>query len=252
MTGPEVVSLKDVRAHYNGTPALENINLSVFEHEFLGIIGPNGGGKSTLLKVILGLVRPDKGSLTVLGTSPDKSRGKIGYVPQYSNYDRNFPVSVREVVMMGRYGKAGLLKPYGREGREAVQKALGRVEMLDHAGSQIGQLSGGQQQRALIARALVAEPQLLLLDEPTASVDATVQTEFYELLRQLKKEMTIIMVSHDIGAISVVVDNIACLNIHMFYHGTSEIDTETLEATYKCPVHIVSHGQVFYRGSKDL
>jgi zinc transport system ATP-binding protein len=251
MAGREVVSLKNVRVSYNGSPALDDINLSVFEHDFLGVIGPNGGGKSTLLKVLLGLIKPERGTVTVLGSLPEQSRSKIGYVPQYSNYDRNFPVTVMDVVMMGRYGRTGFLRPYGKSGRQAAEKALGKVEMLGHAASQIGQLSGGQQQRTFIARALVAEPQLLLLDEPTASVDATMQTEFYKLLEQLKKEMTIIMVSHDIGAISVVVDKIACLNVNMFYNGTSEIDPATLEATYKCPVHMVAHGEVQHTGPKE-
>jgi len=247
MNAPDVVRLEDVWVRYNGTPALEGINLQVAEHDFLGIIGPNGGGKSTLLKVILGLIRPERGMATVLGSPPDKIRSRIGYVPQYSNYDHNFPVSVIEVVMMGRYGKVGLLKPYGRIDKQAAEKALGRVGMLDHAGTQIGQLSGGQQQRAFIARALVSEPQLLLLDEPTASVDSAMQTDFYELLEHLKEEMAIIMVSHDIGAVSVFVDKIACLNVQLYYHGSREITPEILEATYKCPVQLIAHGDVPHR-----
>ncbi len=217
------------------------------EQRCIIITGPNGGGKSTLLKVILGLIQPERGRVTVLGNPPEKSRGRTGYVPQYSNYDHNFPVSVIEVVTMGRYGKAGLLKPYGRTDKEAAQRALGRVGMLDHAGSQIGQLSGGQQQRAFIARALVSEPQLLLLDEPTASVDSAMQTDFYELLGHLKEEMAIIMVSHDIGAVSVFVDKIACLNVQLYYHGSREITPEILEATYKCPVQLIAHGDVPHR-----
>ena len=247
MNAPDVVRLEDVWVRYNGTPALEGINLNVAEHDFLGIIGPNGGGKSTLLKVILGLIKPERGMVTVMGNPPDKSRSRTGYVPQYSNYDHNFPVSVIEVVTMGRYGKAGLLKPYGRIDKQAAEKALRRVGMLDHAGSQIGQLSGGQQQRAFIARALVSEPQLLLLDEPTASVDSAMQTDFYELLELLKEEMAIIMVSHDIGAVSVFVDKIACLNVQLYYHGSREITPEILEATYKCPVQLIAHGDVPHR-----
>ena len=247
MNEPDVVRLEDVWVRYNGTPALEGINLKVAEHDFLGIIGPNGGGKSTLLKVILGLIKPERGMVTVMGNPPDKSRNRTGYVPQYSNYDHNFPVSVIEVVTMGRYGKAGLLKPYGRIDKQAAEKALRRVGMLDHAAAQIGQLSGGQQQRAFIARALVSEPQLLLLDEPTASVDSAMQTDFYELLELLKEEMAIIMVSHDIGAVSVFVDKIACLNVQLYYHGSREITPEILEATYKCPVQLIAHGDVPHR-----
>jgi len=247
LSSTDIVRLENVWVSYNGTPALEDINLGVDEHDFLGIIGPNGGGKSTLLKVILGLIRPQRGMVTVLGNRPERSRSRIGYVPQYSNYDHNFPVSVIEVVTMGRYGNAGLLKPYARIDKQAAEKALGRVGMLDHAGAQIGRLSGGQQQRAFIARALVSEPRLLLLDEPTASVDSATQTNFYELLAKLKKEMAIIMVSHDIGAISVFVDKIACLNVQLYYHGSREITPEILEATYKCPVQLIAHGEVPHR-----
>ncbi|MFA5400193.1 MAG: ABC transporter ATP-binding protein [Dehalococcoidia bacterium] len=226
---------------------MEGVNLAVGEHDFLGVIGPNGGGKSTLLKVILGLIRPQRGVVTVLGNLPDRIRNRIGYVAQHSDYDRDFPVSVMEVVLMGRYGKRGMLKPYNGSDREAAEKVLARVGMLSHAHSQIGQLSGGQQQRTFIARALVSDPALLLLDEPTASVDSAMQTDFYELLEELKKEMAIIMVSHDIGAVSVFVDKIACLNVQLYYHGSREITSEILEATYKCPVQLIAHGDIPHR-----
>jgi zinc transport system ATP-binding protein len=243
----DVLKLENVSVSYGSHAVLDNINLTVGEHDFLGIIGPNGGGKSTLLKAILGLVQPDSGTITVLGNSPEKSRSKIGYVPQYNNYDHAFPVSVQEVVTMGRYSRTGLFKYYGKKDNQAVQGALEKVGMFDHASTQIGQLSGGQQQRVFIARALVSEPELLLLDEPTASVDSAMQTEFYELLEDLKKEMTIIMVSHDIGAVSVFVDKIACLNQQLFYHGSKEITSDVLEATYKCPVQLIAHGEVPHR-----
>jgi len=243
----DTVRLENVWVSYNGTPALEGVNLVVGEHDFLGVIGPNGGGKSTLLKVILGLIRPQRGVVTVLGNLPDSSRNRIGYVAQHSDYDRDFPVSAIEVVLMGRYGKRGMLKPYNGSDREAAEKVLDRVGMLAHAHSQIGQLSGGQQQRTFIARALVSDPALLLLDEPTASVDSAMQTDFYELLEELKKEMAIIMVSHDIGAVSVFVDKIACLNVQLYYHGSREITSEILEATYKCPVQLIAHGDIPHR-----
>jgi zinc transport system ATP-binding protein len=251
MAASDTVRLENVWVSYNGTPALEGVNLAVGEHDFLGVIGPNGGGKSTLLKVILGLIRPQRGVVTVLGNLPDRSRNRIGYVAQHSDYDRDFPVSVMEVVLMGRYGKRGMLKPYNGSDREAAEKVLARVGMLSHAHSQIGQLSGGQQQRTFIARALVSDPALLLLDEPTASVDSAMQTDFYELLEELKKEMAIIMVSHDIGAVSVFVDKIACLNVQLYYHGSREITSEILEATYKCPVQLIAHGDIPHRVLKE-
>jgi len=249
--GKDIVELADVWAGYDGTSALEGINLSIEEHDFLGIIGPNGGGKTTLLKVILGLVRPYQGRVSVLGRDPHAGRGLIGYVPQYNLFDRDFPISVRDVTLMGRHGHAGLLRRYGRDDRAAARSALETVSMLDHADRQMGKLSGGEQQRVLIARALASEPRLLLLDEPTASVDATTQTEFYELLDGLKQRMAIVLVSHDISAISVHVDKIACLNRQLFHHGSPEIEAEVLEATYQCPVQVIAHGTIPHRVLKE-
>ena len=247
----EIVRLKDIRVSYGDIPALDDVTLSIFQHDFLGIIGPNGGGKSTLLKVMLGLVKPDSGSVSVFGKPPEQARSRIGYVPQRLVFDLDFPASVRDVVMMGHYGKTGLFRRYNREDKAMAEKALARVGMLDHGNKQIGRLSGGEQQRVFIARALVAEPELLLLDEPTASIDSNMQTEFYELLEELKRSLTIVMVSHDIGAISVYVDKIACLNRQLYYHGSKEITSEILEATYKCPVQLIAHGTVPHRVLKE-
>ena len=247
MAHEEVVRLEDIWVHYNGTPILEGINLSVEQGDFLGVIGPNGGGKTTLLKVILGLITPSQGKILVLGKTPEKSRNNIGYVPQFNLFDRDFPISVWDVVLIGRYGRAGLLRRYSGEDRRTVQEVLQTVGMLDYKNRQIGKLSGGEQQRVFIARALVSNPELLLLDEPTASVDPTMQTEFYELLERLKQQMAIVLVSHDISAISIYVDKIACLNRQLFYHGSKEIGPEVLEATYKCPVQMIAHGTFPHR-----
>jgi zinc transport system ATP-binding protein len=251
MKSEEVVSIKDIWVHYGGIPILEGISLSVERGDFLGIIGPNGGGKTTLLKVILGLVDPSRGEVYVLGQSPEKSRHHIGYVPQHNLFDRDFPINVRDTVLMGCNGTAGLIKRYSREDKERAQGAMKTVGMLSYQNNQIGKLSGGEQQRVFIARALVSRPKLLLLDEPTASVDPAMQTDFYELLERLKQEMTIIMVSHDISAISIYVDKIACLNRQLFYHGSKEIEPEILEATYKCPVQMIAHGTIPHRVLKE-
>jgi len=249
--GEDVVKLQDVWARYDGENVLEGINLSIGQDDFLGIIGPNGGGKTTLLKVILGLVTPTHGTVSVLGKLPRRSRTSIGYVPQVTVFDRDFPINVWHVVLMGRYGSTGLVKRYGKADKEAAQKALETVGISSLKHRQIGKLSGGEQQRVLIARALVAQPKLLLLDEPTASVDPTMQTEFYELLERLKTEMAIVMVSHDISAVSIHVDKIACLNRQLYYHGYKEISPEILEATYKCPVQMIAHGTVPHRVLKE-
>lgn len=251
MSPQEVVKLEDVWVQYNGIPVLEGINLSVLQDDFLGIIGPNGGGKTTLLKVILGLTKPARGRVTVLGKEPEKSRNKIGYVPQHNLFDRSFPVDVGDVVLMGRYGRTGLFRRYDHEDRGRTQEALQTVGMLDHKDRQVGSLSGGELQRVLIARALVADPDLLLLDEPTASVDPAMQTEFYELLERLKQRMAIMLVSHDISAVSIYVDKIACLNRQLHYHGSKEITPEILEATYKCPVQMIAHGVIPHRVLKE-
>jgi zinc transport system ATP-binding protein len=251
MSDTEVVKLEGVWVQYNGVPILEGINLAIEQDDFLGIIGPNGGGKTTLLKVILGLISPSHGKVSVLGKPPEKSRSNIGYVPQHNLFDRDFPINVWDVVLMGRYGKSGLFRRYSSEDRRATQDALQTVGMLDYKDRQMGKLSGGELQRIFIARALVAEPKLLLLDEPTASVDPAMQTEFYELLEKLKKQMAIVLVSHDISAVSIYVDKLACLNRQLHYHGSKEITPEILEATYKCPVQMIAHGLVPHRVLKE-
>jgi len=251
MNGSEVVRLQKVRVKYNDVTVLEDISISILQHDFLGIIGPNGGGKSTLLKVILGLVKPTSGSVLVFGKAPEQARSRIGYVAQRPAFDRDFPASVQDVMMMGRFSKVGLFHRYTQADRDAVEKALVRVGMAKFRRNQIGRLSGGQQQRVFVARALVSQPELLLLDEPTASIDPGMQTEFYELLQKLKENLTIIMVSHDIGAVSVYVDKIACLNGQLYYHGSKELTTEILEATYKCPVQLITHGEVPHRVLKE-
>ena len=242
MVPQEIASLKDVWTDYDGVTALEGVTLSLHEHDFLGIIGPNGGGKTTLIKVMLGLVKPCRGEVRVLGDIPGKQRKSIGYIPQYSLFDRDFPVSVWDVALMGRLGRARRFRKYADADKEATLGALETVGMVDLKDSQIGKLSGGQQQRVFLARALVTEPKLLLLDEPMASVDVSLQTGLYDLLEKLTEKMAIVMVSHDIGAISVHVNKIACLNRKLFYHNSKEIRAEELEATYKCPVQLIAHG----------
>ena len=246
-----LVKIEDIWVYYDGLLVLEDISLSVDDGDFVGIIGPNGGGKTTLLKVILGLVKPARGHISIMGESPERARGRIGYVPQYNLFDRDFPINVQDVVLMGRLGNKGLLRYYGQEDVELMRQALSYVGMLSYQSQQIGKLSGGELQRVLIARALVSDPKLLLLDEPTASVDTAIQTEFFELLEKLKNDMAIIMVSHDISAVSVYVDKIACLNQRLYYHGSKEITPETLEATYKCPVQMIAHGIVPHWVLKD-
>lgn len=239
-----IVSIKDLWVVREGHPVLEDINFELDEGDFLGLIGPNGGGKSTLLKVMLGLIKPDRGEVRIFGLEPSHARRYVGYVPQKTLFDPNFPVTALEVVLMGRYSITGLFRRYSSTDREAALQALEAVGMRDLAEREIGVLSGGQQQRVFVARSLVSQPRLLLMDEPTAGVDAAQQTEFYELLCRLNRKMgiAIVLVSHDLTAVSKYVNKIACLNQRLYYHGSKELTTEDIEKAYGCPVEMIAHG----------
>ena len=235
-----IINLKNIFFYYNQFPVLENINFSIRQNDFLAIIGPNGGGKTTLLKIILGLLKPDRGKVKVFGKDPREGRKLIGYLPQYAYFDLSFPVNVFDLVIMGRYN--GLFKRYSWEDRESVINALEIVGMFKYRKRHISMLSTGQLQRVLIARAIVRKPKLLLLDEPTAGLDPKMQKSVYELFQELSSRMAIVFVTHDIGAISVYVEKIACLNRKLFYHGPKEGSLGKLEEAYKCPVEILAHG----------
>lgn len=236
------VLLKDISFAYNGTEVLRRVNLKVRSGEFLAVIGPNGGGKTTLLKILLGLLNPMEGDVKVLGVDPVSARPMIGYVPQRSNYERDFPISVWDTTLMGRLSRGTLRRACNHEDQEAAKEALAAVDMLDFKNRQIGQLSEGQRQRVFVARALASRPKLLLLDEPTASVDVVMQTGIYQLLTKIKQSLTIVLVTHDIGVIASYVDKIACLGGEMFYHDSKEIRAEDLEKMYSCPVELIAHG----------
>jgi zinc transport system ATP-binding protein len=251
MVEPTVIELRGVLVRYGDLPVLESIDLSVERHDFLGVIGPNGGGKSTLLKVILGLVKPESGEVKVLGDAPERVRHAMGYVSQRPDFSRDFPASVWDVVLMGRAAMRGLVRRYDADDRAAAEDALERVGMAHFRDKQVGSLSGGELQRVFIARALVGKPEILLLDEPLASIDPAMQSDFYELLQSLRPNLTIVMVSHDIGAVSVHVNTIACLNRRLFCHGAQELTPEILEATYQCPVQFIAHGPVPHRVLKE-
>ena len=240
----EIVSIDNLWIFREEHAILEDINLKLERADFLGLIGPNGGGKSTLLKVMLGLIKPDNGRIRIFGMEPEAARARMGYLPQKTIFDQNFPIKVLEVVQMGRFGRTGLFRRYGPADRNAAYCALEAVGMEDRADREIGALSGGEQQRVFVARSLVSDPELLLLDEPTAGVDSSQQTEFYELLCHLNQDMgiAIVLVSHDITAISKYVGKIACLNQRLYYHGSKELTNEDIEKAYGCPVEMIAHG----------
>jgi len=212
------------------------------------MIGPNGGGKTTLIKLMLGLLESDAGMVRILGRSPKSASHRIGYVPQDVHIKKNFPVSALDVVLMGRLKPGrGWSRPT-RDDRLAASAALEQVEMDRFSDHRIGTLSGGQKQRVFVARALVTEPQLLLLDEPTASIDTRGQGEFYKLLKKLNQSLTIIIVSHDLMVISGYVKSVACVNQRLHYHGHAELTGEMIEMMYHCtaedtcPVELIAHG----------
>ncbi len=235
------VQIDHVFFAYDGSPTLEDITLSVPHGDFLGIVGPNGGGKSTLLRIILGLLHPTKGSIRIFGRSPEKVRHLLGYVPQHANLDATFPVSVMDVVLLGRLGKAPLLGGYGKMDKQKAEEAMEKVKIQDLRNRQFGTLSGGQKQRVLIARALVGQPALLLLDEPTASIDGRVEEDIYEFLKKLNEQVTIILVSHDLGFISTYVRHVACVNRRLACNPTGDITGDIVEACYSGPVHMIKH-----------
>ncbi|MDY6865272.1 MAG: ABC transporter ATP-binding protein [Halobacteriota archaeon] len=242
MVSSEIVTIEGITAGYGHKIVIEEVCLSIFDTDFLAVIGPNGGGKTTLLKVILGLITPSKGEISVFGTSPREGRSKIGYVSQKIAIEDNFPVNVLDVTLMGRSARKGLFKRYEKTDRDKALEALHDVGMLEFKDTPIGELSGGQRQRVFIARALVSEPKLLLLDEPTSSIDIPLQQEFYKLLRDLNDSIAIVMVTHDMGAVSRYVERIACLNRRLFVHDKEELTADTLEKLYECPVDILAHG----------
>lgn len=237
------LKIENLSVFYGSTPALQDVSLEVAEGEYLGIIGPNGGGKTTLMRVILGLIPPTYGKVLVYGEPPGHADVKIGYVPQLAVMDRRFPITVFEAVLVGRLGRG--LRPlhrYGKADREAAMRALERVGIAELAGRRLSALSGGEFQRLLIARALAVEPKLLMLDEPTASVDAGSREKIYTLLAELNRNMTVILVTHDLLAVSSQVRTLACLSGRLVYHGEPKLDVHTMNALYGCPVELIAHG----------
>ncbi len=233
----ELVKLNQISISFDKICVLKDVNLTIKQGDFVGIIGPNGGGKTTLLKVILGLLKPTTGKRLVAGNCI------LGYVPQYSQFERDFPIRVWDVVLMGRLGRRMIFKRYDNTDRKMAEDALEAVDMVPFKNYQVSKLSGGQRQRVMIARALAAQPKMLLLDEPTANVDCQHGYDLYELLKKLNDErVTIVMVSHDMSAISTYVKQIACVNKTLFYHDSKEITTEMLEATYGCSFELLGHG----------
>ena len=243
-----VVEIKDVSFVHGSQIVLEDVHLDIHDGDFIAMIGPNGGGKTTLLKLTLGLLKPDRGSIRVLGQPAPQAAHHIGYVPQDVHINSNFPITAMDVVLMGKLDPGKRWARNSSANRMDAMAALDRLEMASQAEKKIGELSGGQRQRIFIARALVTQPRLLLLDEPTTSIDTKGQADFFRLLKELNRDITILVVSHDLLVVSRYVKSVACVNKRLHYHDQAEITGDMLETMYpctveeSCPVELVAHG----------
>jgi zinc transport system ATP-binding protein len=236
-----VVTTHGVYFSYGGAYVLEDVNIAVNQRDFACIVGPNGGGKTTLLKLMLGLISPTRGSVYVFGHTPNGVARRIGYVPQYTLFDPSFPITVMDIVLMGRLGRKPHIGPFRRADKDVVMRVLNEMGVGDLYRRPFGALSGGQRQRVLIARALAAEPELLLLDEPTANLDARVEQELLDLLGALNRKLTIVMVSHDIAFVSAYVKSVICVRRRVVTHPTSAITGDVISEIYGGKVKIVRH-----------
>jgi zinc transport system ATP-binding protein len=244
-----IVEIHDLSFEYSGQEVLRDINLTIHRGDFVSVIGPNGGGKTTLVKLILGLISPTRGTVLIDGQPPGAHSTVVGYVPQHINHNLNFPASVMDVVLMGKYnpGRRMFFGNKRQDRREALE-ALDRLGMAAHSRRKITALSGGQRQRVLIARALVTNPELLVLDEPTASLDTKGQTDFFNLLKELNADLTILVVSHDLLVVSSYAKSIACVNKRLHYHQAVGTTGELMEAYHSCSVEEVCPVEHVIRG----
>lgn len=236
-----VFEMKSVSVRYGTVPVLENVNFKIFQNDFIGVIGPNGGGKTTLLKTVLGIVKPYSGQLLL--NDRFIAQKKIGYLPQISTGDTNFPLNVRDVILSGLMAGKGIFSVMNSDDRKRAAMVIEELGLSDMDKSSLNELSGGQLQRVFLGRAIIGDPKLLLLDEPGNFVDATFEKDFYEKLKDLNKRMAILMVSHDVGTISAHIKSFACVNKNLHYHPSHEITDEDLLA-YGCPIQLVTHGDV--------
>ncbi len=240
--GNKLISLHNVGVTYDGCTALEGVNLDIYEDDFIGIIGPNGGGKSSLVKAIMGAVK-HSGHIEISESLRKGKHYKIGYMPQINQFDMRFPISIEEVVLSGLQTEKGFFGRYTKEDKLLVHNTLEKMGIAELASRPIGEVSGGQMQRALLCRAIISEPKLLILDEPTNFVDNRFEQEFYALVEELSKNMAVMIVSHDLGTITSIVKSIVCVNRTVHRHNSNILTEEQLR-NYNCPIQIVSHSHI--------
>lgn len=236
------IAIRNLKVRYDNVTALEHVNLDIYADDFIGIIGPNGGGKSTLVKAIMGVL-PYSGTIEYSPSICRSNKPHIGYLPQVSSFDKSFPISVGEVILSGLQSERGMFRRYSREDRMRVDELLELVSLNELKHRPIGELSGGQQQRVMLCRAIASRPKILMLDEPTNFVDNRFENELYNILHHLSERMAIVMVSHDLGTISSVVHTIVCVNGHVHRHDSNIITAEQLQ-NYNCPIQIITHGNI--------
>ena len=238
----KIISLRNVGVAYEGHAALEGVNLDIYEDDFIGVIGPNGGGKSSLVKAIMGAVEHN-GEIEISDILRKGNHYKIGYMPQVSQFDMRFPISIEEVVLSGLQTEKGFFGRYTAKDKELAHKTLEKMGIAELASRPIGEVSGGEMQRALLCRAIISEPKLLILDEPTNFVDNSFEREFYAMVQELSHNMAVMIVSHDLGTITSVVKSIVCVNRTAHRHDSNVLTEEQLR-NYNCPIQIVSHGHI--------
>ena len=262
MPASPIIEIKNLSAGYDNRTVLHDINLTIYERDFLGIIGPNGGGKTTLIKCILGLLKPTAGEILyhtdppspeVAGSQclPLNTRLSMGYLPQYSSIDRKFPITVEEVILSGLSSKKPLASRFTARHREKASAVIARMGLEGMEQRAIGALSGGQLQRALLGRAIISDPQVVILDEPSTYIDKRFEARLYELLAEINKDCAIILVSHDIGTVLQQVKSIACVNETLDYHPDTGVTEEWLERNFNCPIELLGHGTLPHRILKE-
>ena len=259
-----LIEVKNLSAGYDSRTVLRNVNLTVYDRDFLGIIGPNGGGKTTLIKCILGLLKPTAGEILYSdkrfvtsdkqgsaaqrpALTANRSVLKMGYLPQYNSIDRKFPITVEEVILSGLSSQKSLISRFTATHREKARQVIARMGLEGLEKRAIGALSGGQLQRALLGRAIISDPALVVLDEPSTYIDRRFEARLYELLAEINHDCAIILVSHDIGTVLQQVKSIACVNETLDYHPDTGVSEEWLERNFNCPIELLGHGALPHR-----
>jgi len=237
-----LININEASVKLDGTPILDDISFEIKKNDFIGVIGPNGGGKTTLVKLILGLVKPVKGKVTYF-IPHDKGNSRIGYLPQIHAFDKKFPIIVQDVILSGLPARKKLISRHSAAEKEKAKYWMEHLGIISLKNKPIGKLSGGEMQRVFLCRSLISEPELIILDEPDTYVDNLFERELYEELQSLNDRMAILLISHDVGTITSYIKSIACVNKHLHYH-PSNIITDKQLASYNCPVQIITHGDV--------